>query len=520
MSNIRKISSEIKYYILQRKRKNPDLSCRTLALEASSKFRINISKSSINSIFKLEQLSNPVGRRVTKIFRPSGELGGAGYALLHGAGILLGLSKILAFLIKKIHPAVRLKLETLEAISEAWIMSKAIYNVSLEKIEDYSKNELWFIIGRKVNKGLLKQYIDTFKSLQTINYQLLSELSHVLQDVHYLRFTLADGAQYFLDGQLKSIWSDSKIPLDFCVTIDIANSYINNVFFGTQPLVIISAKPESMLGEEISDFIFSLDGSAAYQRIRKIELFSPKGDLVKEIPFVVPDRRKFVIGVWPWQYKAISELEKRKAQGRFFLEPTSGEFYFVEDKVIFTQYTHNIEVTLRLIILKSDKEGPARLGILTNLDHEKCSAQQVVESYVRRCPNFEISHNLFLKATKKPSYFEELISSEKILALAKKIMDCQEPDSFFSVLVEILNIFAQRVFFPADCAGWSLFKMRELFYKQRGFIKRDLSDDVIFNLFNSNMLQEKDFLNFAAIKFNEAPIFDFSGRKPWILTTS
>lgn len=520
MSNIKKISHEIESYIIQRKKKNPDLSCRSLTLDARSKFNIYLSKSSINRIIKAGELSSPVGRRVTKVFRPYGQIQGAGFAFLHGAGLLLGLPRILANICKKIHPSMRLKLETLEAISEAWIISKAIYNVSLEKIEEYDKSELWFITGRKINKGLLRQYIEIFKSMQPINYQLVRELTHILQDVHYLKFTMSDGSQYCIDGQLKSVWRDSKIPVDFCVTIDTADSYINDIFFRNEPMVITSARPESMLGEEISDFIFSCDAKSAAQRIRKIEFFSPKGELVKEIPFIVPGRRKFIMGIWPWQYKTITQLEKIRATESFLHEPLRQEFCYMEDKIIFTQHTQNIDVMLRLIIIKSDKNGPARIGILTNLDPEEWSASSVVEHYVRRCPNFEAGHSLFLKATKNPLYFEQFISSEKILASSKKIIDTQDPDGFFSVLVELLNIFAQRVFFPADCSTYSLLKMRELFYKQRGLIKRDLAEDVTFNIFDSNELTENDLLNSAAIKFNEAPVVDFSGRKLWILTPS
>ena len=518
MSKTKKLSNEVKNYILERKRKNPQISCRTLASETSSKFALKISKSSINLLLKSSRLSSPIGRRVSKVFRPVGEISGAGYAFLLGANYVLGLSKIMANSIKKAYPLTQLKLDTLETISEAWIMAKAIYNISLEKIENYDKSELWFITGRKANKGLLRQYVNIIKSLQPINYHIVSELNHILQDVHYLKISLADSSQYFLDGQLKSIWRDTNIPIDFSVTIDRIDSYIKSTFFGNDPVIILSAKPDTMLGEELSEFIFSLDGSSSLQRIRKIELISPKGEVVKETPFLLPSRRRFIVGIWPWQYKVISELEKRKAQGMVFLEPSASEIHFVEDEAKFTQHTQNITLTLRLIALKNIKEGPVMLGILTNLDPDEWNTKRVVENYVKQCPYFEAEHKLFLKITKKPSYFEEFITSEKILEEVKKLNESSEPDDFFSVLVDVLNVFAQRLFFPSDCSGWSLLKMRELFYKQRGFIKRDMAEDILFNILKSNGLQENELLNFAATRFNEQSIMDFSGRKLWILT--
>lgn len=64
--------------------------------------------------------------------------------------------------------------------------------------------------------------------------------------------------------------------------------------------------------------------------------------------------------------------------------------------------------------------------------------------------------------------------------------------------------------------------MREFVYKQPGLVKRDLSEDILFNLFDINKLGDKDLIrviNFAAVKFNETPIYDFSGRKLWITTS-
>jgi hypothetical protein len=515
----KKFTPEVVNYVLRRKRSNPDISCRGLSLDASERFKFNISKSGINSLLKKAQLSSPIGRRVARIFRPAGEALDAGFIFLLGANTLLGLSKTVAKAIKKACPAIRIKDDALDAITEAWIMAKAIYSVPLERIENYSKNEIWFLLGRKTNKGLLARYIDIFEVLQTINNQLVTEFSHTFQDVHYMRFSLADGTQYFLDGQLKGVWSDSKIPLDFSVTVGTAEGYINSMFFGEQPIIVFNARPEGILPQDIANFVFSIDGSSSFKRIRKLELISPKGEVVKEVPFIVPGRRHFLIGVWPWQYKAISDLEKKTSQGRVYFEVLNMDFFFTEDTVRFSQHAHDIEVTLRLIVLKVSKGGPARLAILTNLDAGEWDTKRVVEAYVRRFPALETGYKLFISTAKTPTYFEDFITSEKLLAEAKKISDVRDPDRFFSVLVEILHLYAKRAFFPNPCGNWSFLKTKDIFYKQPGYIKRDLSDDILFKLFTGNMLQEKDVLNSSAVKFNESPLVDFSGRKPWILTS-
>lgn len=518
MTNKRsKLNNEVRTYVLGRKSKNHAISCRRLAEDASARFEIKISKSSINNILKASRLNSPVGRSVSKIFRPAMNAMGAGYCFLFGANMMLGLSKILASTIKKAHPLVRLKSDTLEAISDAWLLAKAVYNVPLGKIEDYHKNEIWLLVGRKANKGLLARYMESFKYLQTINSNIVSELQHVLQDVRFLRFHLADNSQYIIDGQFRSIWKEGPVPLDFCTTIDVADSYINSIFFVGEPAVIFNARPEAMLGEEISNFIFSLDGASSQQRIRRIELVSHKSTVIKEIPFIVPERRRFILGIWPWQYKTIAELEKKPAAGKVTIEPTESEFYFSEESVKFVQHAHNIELTLRLVIVKLSKDGPARIGFFTNLDKEQWDTKRVVEQYLRSWPNPEAGHKSFIKASKNPEYAEEFISGQKIYEIAKKIGESRDPDMIFTTLVEILNEFSKRVFFPTECAGWGLLKMRELFYKQNGHIKRDMADDVLYKLMYNNELEQKNFLDFACVKFNESRILDFSGRKLWAI---
>lgn len=61
-----KIKTEIKDFILEQKKANSALSCRSLVVFVQNEFQIKMSKSSINSIIKEAGLSMPVGRRGKK----------------------------------------------------------------------------------------------------------------------------------------------------------------------------------------------------------------------------------------------------------------------------------------------------------------------------------------------------------------------------------------------------------------------------------------------------------------------
>ena len=63
MGVIHKLKPEITNFILDSKQANPYLSCRSLTVLLLKEFQVEVSKSSINAIFKENNLSMPVGRR-------------------------------------------------------------------------------------------------------------------------------------------------------------------------------------------------------------------------------------------------------------------------------------------------------------------------------------------------------------------------------------------------------------------------------------------------------------------------
>jgi hypothetical protein len=278
-----KISNEVVKYVINRKKLNPNLSCRKLSTETSERFKFTISKSSINKIIIDKQLSSPVGRTISKSYTPSQEATGCGYALLLGANYKLGLSEIVANSLKMAHPIVNLSKASIETFTLSWIMSRVFYNVALDRIADYSKNEIWPLIGRKVAKGQLQRYLEMFKIMQTVNNNIVIELSHVLQDALCFKVTLTDRSIFYLDGQGKSVWSDKNMPLNFSTTLNISNSYINSVFFDNEPVLLFSASPEANFGDAFLNFVSSFEGSIPEKRIQRLDTLDLKGIVIKEV---------------------------------------------------------------------------------------------------------------------------------------------------------------------------------------------------------------------------------------------
>jgi hypothetical protein len=75
MGVVYKLQPEIRDFILEKKKAEPGIGCRQLAVLILDKFKIEISKSSVNAIIKSAGLSMPVGRRQKKKRRSLGSMG-------------------------------------------------------------------------------------------------------------------------------------------------------------------------------------------------------------------------------------------------------------------------------------------------------------------------------------------------------------------------------------------------------------------------------------------------------------
>jgi len=511
-----KISKDIVLTVKRLKRKNNRASVRDIAKEVSKKLGIKVSKSSVSAILKKGGLSSPRGRRVSgrSLIRVSSPW--AGYFLFWGADALLGLSKAVASSFRRSFPSMRLSERSLRDFVGAWILAKVIYSVDLTKIADYEKSEIWQILGRRLSKGSLNRFIHVFNSLQLVKNEIVTEISHLVQDVHYLQFELEDKSRFYIDGTFKTIWDGPKIPINFCSTYCNVNSYVETTLSKGEPIVIFNARPESALSELLSEFIFSLDGNSPAKRIRHLRYFSSKGIENKEVTFNMPPKINFIVGIWPWQYKMVAQLEQKKATGYYFNEAFEQKYPCVEDTIRFAQHTENKEVRLRIILIKEGDAGHARIALFTNMDEHEFPAQEVVEKFVRRFPFFEVSHKAFLDVLKTPAYADEYPDEKKILEQARALGSSRDANEVFAVLVNLLNAFMQRSFFPSECWGWSLMKMRELFLKQPGHIRRDYVDDILCNMLVPKELQQFQSLSVAALRFNELPVFSADHKKMWV----
>jgi hypothetical protein len=502
----------VRRFIIETRKRNLDYGVRQISVLVFKKFGKKISKSTVSNILKSLELNKPVGRSVLATHRYSGRLYGAGYAFFIGASRLLGLNSKIAKICLESGSCKGVKPESLPSLIDAWLIAKAIYNVELKKISGYSKKELWDIIGYKISKAQFEDFPARFEFSQVISNELVTLITEEVKSLLSIKFSLADGSSFYLDAKSSYVWPTDKIPVNFYSTCFLSMGYINSFMEGG-PIFVLSALPGSAFEKEFLSFIMAMDGSFSEKRIRKVDFLGIDGRLISQVSFVLPMRRRYVIAC-PSILKA-GENRKNEQESSFLFEPQNKVFFVSEESLKIPQNITNKEVIARLIHVRS-ADKTQRTALLSNLDAKDWNATEIVEAYLRRFGNFHDNAHLSLGWMKNPGYLDDFVTSASFADHFTKLKNAGNMDQFFSILVEIVDMFAKMVFFPPACSRWSLLKTRELIYKHGGAIKRDMAQDVLFNLFKLNELDKIKTLQEASFLFNSLPATEMSGRKVWV----
>lgn len=512
MSRKPKITPKIKTFVLETRKRNHGYSVRQLAQLTESKFGIKVGKSSINNILKGAKLSRPVGRSVSTNARFSGNVFGIGYGYLLGAMRLYDVpAKIVQSLLQA--GLVSGKDVELTHMFESAILAKAIYNISFKKIEDYSKNELWNLVGYKKSKIEVKEFFKQLKFSQQIAIKGVKENLSAIKDVANIRFTLADGSVFYLDARLQAIWPSASIPIEFYSNSLLCYSYVNFPIDSKAPFFVFNSSSASSPDRQLADFIYAIDGAIAQKRIRKIDFLDQAGKPVESLPLVLPQRRRFVIGLPPDQTKTFPSVDNNIATVTSDLMNTT--FNLSETAVKYSQFIENKEVKIRLIRIRTN-ENLDKLALATNLDEKDWPAPAIVTAFLRRFGDFQQKHHYFLEVKDNPGYLENFVTFDKINSYIKSAFQNEaDLDAFLENMVGLCDKLAKITFFPAICYNWSLLKTREMIYKQSGTINRDLAEDTVFKLILNKELESKAFQDASCVRFNESQIFENSGKRLW-----
>jgi len=338
MGTTYKLKPEIIQLILERKKKNPALSCRHFTLTFKKEFNVRLSKSSVNAIFKDAGLSLPSGRRGLK-------------------------KKALTPKLKPPQISIAPK-ELLEITSEPVAELREIPAPQTQSTE---------LPGKETGEALLRAINFLFGN---------SNISGICRTIKIL---LADGTTRYLDGLNYTIWNTNVIPYDFGapvfevtrrLNLDSAND-ISWVFF---------MAPEGA----ISDDFIALISALKKNTVDKISLY---GDTNIELMNLKPSQNKqidLVFALWPWQLKECRLIRHIASFLPYLFSPTGFEYFAAEAEVeIKSKKAAGEGQVFYGYALKPSLDSKTELIVLSTYDKNKVTAQKVLGAYLEHWPNLK-----------------------------------------------------------------------------------------------------------------------------------
>lgn len=529
MGVIHKLKPEVIDFILATKKSEPNLSCRKLSALILDKFKIEISKSSANSIIKQAGLSMPVGRRLKKKRKPQIavvakpaeeiklieappaplpvpkmpvqkpvekplsleiELPSTGAILLKIADYLLGGSRYFTQAIKSYIRSDERELS---------VKTEGLIYLSLEDI-----SMIRSLINAELAIDDLISYLVDLKEVRALNTDILRIISTSFPEVRGIEANLSPGGiSYRLDGQLYTVWSTPHIPYDFSTTLCNINSYIERHFQKEEPFVLGMAPGYDTPTTEFFDFILSLEGKE--KEISQITLYGNKLEKIQVIPIPKKGKRFFIFGLWPWQYVSYRHVKNIGEIRKFYFEPLKTDLYIADTEIEISQPITKQKVTLRGALVKRDPKEKAKVVVLSNFSPEQAKTEDIVNMYLNRWPNLE---ELFQDFSRKVELFTYTASAQRFFSTENLTLDREASNDIkllFSHYLKVLDLYVRWHFMPSGYEDKDFPTMNQSFYRLKADARREKECLLITFLPPSGYAHLKD-LEYALKRINEKEI--------------
>ncbi|HTZ11339.1 MAG TPA: hypothetical protein VMD04_03030 [Candidatus Margulisiibacteriota bacterium] len=561
MGVIYKLKPELKEFVLQKKKEEPNLSCRNLASLVTEKFQIKLSKSSVNSLLKSSNLSLPVGRRKKKrrlramlpplvppVIIPDNPpvipIPEPAHPVLTPQPPITPIPEPPVFTTRPVIPEVTPEpappafpripvgevvpgLVILKAadylVKGSYYISEVLKNrLNLEN-KDMLPNteallylpffnfkvdpELCALVNKELSQEEVSSYLHTLEGVRTLPVEVFRIITNIFQEVRCLKIYLSDGGVFYLDGQWHTVWSSFHTPYDFSATVYNVKSYINKYFQEDKPLVLFMAPGYDVPTEEFFNFILGWDGQN--KEIHKIALYSNKLAEIEVISVAQAKKRPFIFGLWPWQFAAYRKVKANGEFRPFSFAPLKLSLYLAEIELELSQPNINKKVTIKGCILKNSPKDKARIVILSNLFSQGIGAEEVVDIYLSHWPNLEESFQDFSRKTELFTYTADSQSyfSTENFVLNKDAYQAKE--GFFQEYLKILDEYVRWHFLPRGYETKDFLAVKERFYNLKGSIRKEKGITLI------NLPGDKD-LQYACRRINEREIILSPQERLWL----
>lgn len=296
------------------------------------------------------------------------QLENSGILLLRGADSIIGVSRLIASMLKNRLPGFG---EGLEGMLE-----NILYLPLLEgKIEESPANNI---------SGVFEE----IENIKVANLDIARIINAGLKDIRCLKVILSDGTILYLDGQFYSAWSSPHIPYDFASPIHNLKERVDQYFNQGKPFILFNAPGYDAPSPEFFNFLAGLEGRS--NKVTNLILYGNKLDEQEVLTIADPaKKRSFIFGVWPWQF---TECRKVKSIGEFrsFELPEQERVLYIADiEIELRNPSLNKQITLYGGVLKLSLQEKTRLVILSNFVPQEKSPEELAALYLGHWPNME-----------------------------------------------------------------------------------------------------------------------------------
>lgn len=462
MGVVHKLKPKIEAFIIEKKKFEPAISCRELTALIEKKFKLKISKSTVNSVMKKTGLSMPVGRR-RKRRRTGADIISGGAIFLRAMDYLAGGTRAMAEVIKD-----KLQHSGPELLESLLYLSLFENSGQSAASPDFG---LWQLIEHKLTPEGLNSYLKELQGVKDLNSEIWGVISKATQEVRCVKADIGDISVY-LDGQLHTLWSTPNMPYDLSTTVYNVSSYIKNIFQQDKPLVLFMAPGYEKPRKEFFEFFAGIEGTG--KEFVKFTLLGNKLEELGTIRIAEPKKKRaFVFGLWPWQFNAFRQVRSIGEFRAFSSEVTGEEFYIAQIEVEISQPNVKQLVTLKGCALKGRVWEKIRLIILSNLSGKEASPEAIANLYLGHWPNME---ETFQDFSKKIELFTYTASTRRFFSTEKLNLDKPAPENISAVLktyLEALDMYLRWHFLPVGYENKDFPTVKERFYSLKARLRKE-----------------------------------------------
>ena len=570
MGVVHKLKDEIIQFIVDRKKNDPKLSCRSLVGIVEDAFGCSLSKSSISKILKKADPRSEDGRpskkevpkfsipkeRKQHIFpeekydflpeeRPAQEeekqpeivqsekivvskpsaiggilCDGMGAIFLKAAQHLISDRPILAQALRKAISGGGLM--SMDVLADLLLLGPVFGVEDIKELGKYHKNGLWAINGltEKVVFSHDFKDIEGKIDMDQLGMDFSIQWAESFWEADGARIVLEDNSDFFIDAQMTSVFNENvqkvfTLPLKQTIS-ELSNQVINNV----QTAVFCAIDP--FAEKEAFMSLVSSFNEEKGKRFKNVVVVDRNGEEITSFPPFFDKKRNFIAGVY---LKPQDLVRYNLVQG-----PGAGVVRFLSDQpdvfyrtAVWNYSQDGFKAVLSAFLLSHGPNEAPFMMIVSNGSLQDLSPKETIIRYFQRWPHADQGFNLFcferILGQITPSERQDVFSKNCHILCEEHDFSCIRPEGF-TALEELLDFcrqslhfYCQRLFFPALFNNVDLSQMISSVYNIPGYIKAENKDLWIeLSLDEKSKVWHQE-LEFAILRVNELPVFDEKGRK-------